>query len=502
VPEVVGVVFKNGGKTYSFESGSLDLSRGDLVVVETVRGVEVGEVAEPPREMAEESITAPLKPVLRRVNSQDLETIAANEALRESALDTCRRLIGKHELDMKLVDAEVLFGGGKIVFSFYAEERVDFRALVVDLAKALRMRIELRQIGVRDEARILGGLGPCGRHLCCTLFQVDQEPVSIRMAKEQNLPLNPMKISGLCGRLMCCLKYEQDHYVTFRREAPRRGTPVQTERGRGVVIGYEVPKDSLTIKYEDGGIFDEPIGQCMPVDKLCCGGAGGAGGPCRGAEAASAENGSVAKQPVAAPSAVRGARAGERPAVDGVAGGAPKDVAAEPQVSGAGRKIDADTSSGPSSAGGAGGAEAGGLVQEGETAETQAAGGEGASSSDKAKSKRKRGRRRSSRSGKNKSETSADSGSGAAGTSGSAGDAKQGGSRTAKGGAAKDGRASGETGSKDTGPREGSGQGSGESGGGSAPAKKPRRRRRRPRPQSEGGGGDPGSSGTGGAGGD
>lgn len=273
MPNVVGVVFHKGGKVYDFDAGTLDLYRGDQVVVETIRGTELGTVAVPPHEVEEAELAAPLKPVLRRATAQDLETAAAHAALRTEALATCRKLIAKHGLDMKLVDAEVMFGGGKIIISFFAEERVDFRALVVDLAKALKMRIELRQIGVRDEARMFGGLGPCGRHLCCTLFQVDQEPVSIRMAKEQNLPLNPMKISGLCGRLMCCLKYEQEQYVAFRKDAPRRGTPVTCPHGEGVVAGYQVPKDAIVVRLADGTLVEAKCSAVRVVgDERCCGG--------------------------------------------------------------------------------------------------------------------------------------------------------------------------------------------------------------------------------------
>lgn len=270
MPNIVGVVFNKGGKVYDFDAGLLELVRGDQVVVETVRGTELGVVAVAPHITDEADLSIPLKTVLRRATAEDLETVATHVVLRTEALATCRKLIVKHGLGMKLVDAEVMFGGGKIIFSFFAEERIDFRALVVDLAKALKMRIELRQIGVRDEARMFGGLGPCGRHLCCTLFQVDQEPVSIRMAKEQNLPLNPMKISGLCGRLMCCLKYEQEQYVAFRKEAPRRGTPVMCSKGEGVVTGYQVPKDALVVKLSDGTIVEEKIDLVQLVGGELC----------------------------------------------------------------------------------------------------------------------------------------------------------------------------------------------------------------------------------------
>jgi len=220
-------------------------------------------VVEPPHTVDEAEIVAALKKVARVATGKDLEAQAASEDLRRQAMDTCRELIATHGLDMKLVGAEVGFGGEKITFSFFSEERVDFRGLVADLAKALKMRIELRQVGAREEARMVGGLGPCGRGLCCTMFAGDDDPVSIRMAKEQNLPLNPAKISGLCGRLMCCLKYEQDQYVSFRKEAPAKGTPVSTPAGDGVVSGYIVTKDAITVRMEDGSMTDVRLRTCQ-----------------------------------------------------------------------------------------------------------------------------------------------------------------------------------------------------------------------------------------------
>lgn len=281
--DVVGVVFHKGGRVYYFDPASIELVKGDRVVVQTMGGTEIGEVVDEPRDIGDGGLPAPLKRVVRKATDKDLEVMASNEALRREAMRTCRRLIDEHGLDMKLVDAEIVFGGGKINYTFYSDERVDFRALVADLAKALKVRIELRQIGAREEARAVGGLGPCGRNLCCTLWQGDQEPVSIRMAKEQHLPLNPMKISGLCGRLMCCLKYEQEQYVCFRKEAPSRGTQVQTEGGTGVVVGFQVPKDALTLRFEDGSYGD------VPIDRCSCGGA-----PCRRLTA----SGEIAVMPV------------------------------------------------------------------------------------------------------------------------------------------------------------------------------------------------------------
>jgi len=263
VAEVVGVVFPGGVKVYHFDPAGLELSRGDRVVVQTSSGPEIGQVVEPPHTVDEAEIVAALKKVARVATGKDLEAQAASEDLRRQAMDTCRELIATHGLDMKLVGAEVGFGGEKITFSFFSEERVDFRGLVADLAKALKMRIELRQVGAREEARMVGGLGPCGRGLCCTMFAGDDDPVSIRMAKEQNLPLNPAKISGLCGRLMCCLKYEQDQYVSFRKEAPAKGTPVSTPAGDGVVSGYIVTKDAITVRMEDGSMTDVRLRTCQ-----------------------------------------------------------------------------------------------------------------------------------------------------------------------------------------------------------------------------------------------
>ena len=259
--DVVGVVFPNGIKTYYFDPAGLELSRGDQVVVQTSTGPEIGQVVEQNRTIEDSDLPAPLKKVTRLATDQDLEGQAEARNLRKQAMITCREMIAQHGLDMKLVGADMSFGGEKITFSFYADERVDFRGLVGDLAKVLKTRIELRQVGAREEARMVGGLGPCGRSLCCTLFPPGDDPVSIRMAKEQNLPLNPAKISGLCGRLMCCLKYEQEQYVRFRKESPPKGTRVDTPDGPGSIVGYNVTKDAVTVRTEDGHNTDV---------KLCC----------------------------------------------------------------------------------------------------------------------------------------------------------------------------------------------------------------------------------------
>lgn len=216
--EVVGVRFKAAGKIYYFDPDQLTLSLNTYVIVETARGLELGQVVLGLRKVAKEEVVLPLKKVLRIATSEDLEKVEANQAKEEKAREICQEKIVEHELPMKLVNVEYTFDGSKIIFYFTAEGRVDFRELVKDLASVFRTRIELRQIGVRDEAKMLGGLGSCGRELCCASFLGDFEPVSIKMAKEQNLSLNPTKISGICGRLMCCLNYESVCYGCKKKE--------------------------------------------------------------------------------------------------------------------------------------------------------------------------------------------------------------------------------------------------------------------------------------------
>lgn len=209
---VIGVRFKTAGKIYYFDPGPLTLRRGDHVIVETARGVEYGEVVVGNKSVAEEDVVLPLKQVIRVADAKDAETVAENRRRAKAAMQVFRDKVASHQLEMKLVDAEYTFDRNKLIFYFTAEGRVDFRELVRDLASVFRVRIELRQIGVRDEAKILGGIGPCGRLLCCSTWMGEFDPVSIRMAKDQSLSLNPTKISGLCGRLMCCLKFENDTY--------------------------------------------------------------------------------------------------------------------------------------------------------------------------------------------------------------------------------------------------------------------------------------------------
>lgn len=218
---VVGVRFKQAGKIYYFDPGELDLSAGDQVILETSRGIEFGEVVVSPKAILESELVSPLKKVLRKATEEDRRRARENKRNEAEAFEICLEKINRHSLEMNLVDVEYTFDGSKIIFYFTADGRVDFRELVKDLAGVFRTRIELRQIGVRDEAKMLGGIGPCGRILCCTTFLGDFEPVSIKMAKEQNLSLNPNKISGICGRLMCCLRFEADSYGGSRIEESR-----------------------------------------------------------------------------------------------------------------------------------------------------------------------------------------------------------------------------------------------------------------------------------------
>ncbi|HDP69183.1 MAG TPA: stage 0 sporulation protein [Actinobacteria bacterium] len=265
MPMVVGVVFKEAGKVYYFNPGSMDLKAGDCVLVKTSRGMEFGEVVMVPEDISDKEITAPLKKVLRKATKKDEEQLEANKEKAKEAFDICEKKIEKHNLPMKLVDVEHVFDGGKMIFYFTADNRVDFRELVKDLASVFHTRIELRQVGVRDEAKMIGGLGLCGRRLCCTLFLKDFEPVSIRMAKDQDLPLNPFKISGICGRLMCCLKYEHCVYKDFKKRAPKKGTKVEIEQGEGVVVDYNVPGEKIVVEVGEGFRYEVSVRE---IDKL------------------------------------------------------------------------------------------------------------------------------------------------------------------------------------------------------------------------------------------
>lgn len=238
--EVIGVRFKKAGKIYYFDPGTFDVQKDEGVIVETTRGVEYGKAVIERKSVDEEDVVLPLRKVIRIATEEDRHQVSRNKSDAEEALDICLAKIYEHKLDMKLVDVEYTFDRNKIIFYFTAEGRVDFRELVKDLAAVFKTRIELRQIGVRDEAKMLGGIGPCGRMLCCSTFLGDFEPVSIKMAKDQNLSLNPAKISGVCGRLMCCLKYENDQYESAKQELPDIGEKIAVHQGKGRVVGLNI----------------------------------------------------------------------------------------------------------------------------------------------------------------------------------------------------------------------------------------------------------------------
>ncbi len=246
--EVIGIKFKPEGRVYFFDPDGQKLSVGDYVVVETARGTECGTVAEANKQVNDEKIVKPLKKLLRVATAEDVKKMEQNREKEKQVFKVCEDMILAHKLDMKLVDAECSFDGSKILFYFTADGRVDFRELVKDLASHLHTRIELRQIGVRDEAKMLGGIGICGQQFCCTRFLDDFQPVSIKMAKEQGLSLNPTKISGSCGRLMCCLKYEQDAYEYLLSFTPRVGWTVRTDMGDGVVIDSNPLTGALLVR--------------------------------------------------------------------------------------------------------------------------------------------------------------------------------------------------------------------------------------------------------------
>ncbi|WP_282706205.1 PSP1 domain-containing protein [Fuchsiella alkaliacetigena] len=248
---VVGITFKEAGKIYYFDPQDIELVVGDKVIVETSRGVELGEVITPVTEVDEEEVVAPLKEVRRKATPSDLKVVQENNEDEEEALEICLEKIAEHGLPMKLIDVEYTFDRNKIIFYFTADGRVDFRELVKDLAAIFKTRIELRQIGVRDEAKMVGGLGPCGRQLCCETVLRDFEPISIKMAKAQNLSLNPAKISGICGRLMCCLKYECDNYKEAKKEMPEIGDKVETGVGTGEITNLNVVKETVTVDMGD-----------------------------------------------------------------------------------------------------------------------------------------------------------------------------------------------------------------------------------------------------------
>ncbi len=243
--KVCGVRFKSAGRVYYFDPQELELKAGDNVIVETARGIEFGSVAAGSMMVEESKIVQPLKPVIRKATDADVIRNQENEAKKDRALELCQEKIDKRGLDMKLADVEYTFDNSKVIFYFTADGRVDFRELVKDLAGVFKMRIELRQIGVRDETKMMGGIGCCGRPLCCNSWLPDFAPVSIKMAKVQNLSLNPTKISGICGRLMCCLQYENDTYVEARKGMPDAGERIKTKDGTAIVYDVNVLEDKI-----------------------------------------------------------------------------------------------------------------------------------------------------------------------------------------------------------------------------------------------------------------
>lgn len=263
--KVVGVRFKKAGKIYYFDPADMNIQKDTYVVVETARGIEFGECVIGIKEINENDIFAPLKSVLRIATEEDIDRHFKNKDKEKDAFNICLKKIQEHGLTMKLIDVEYTFDNNKVIFYFTADGRVDFRELVKDLATIFKTRIELRQIGVRDEAKMLGGLGPCGRPMCCSSFLGDFASVSIKMAKEQNLSLNPTKISGICGRLMCCLNYEQSTYEDIRKRMPKVGSIVKTSEGTGEVFSNNIVKESVKVKLKKG---EEEILEEFKIDTI------------------------------------------------------------------------------------------------------------------------------------------------------------------------------------------------------------------------------------------
>jgi len=287
---VVGIRFRPAGRIYYFDPQGQSYTNGQFVIVETVRGVEAGRVVIASKKVAESDLSDPLKPVLRLANEDELRMMLSFKSKEKDALVRCAQQVEQHKLPMKLVEAEYTFDGSRLTFYFTADERVDFRALVRDLASTFRTRIELRQIGARDQAKLQGGVGVCGKTLCCSSWITDFGVVSIKMAKEQDLPLNPSKISGVCGRLLCCLSYENDNYIQAKQNMPQIGTMLDTPSGPGKVVSINVPKESVEVMLESGVIIQIPVRAPLEVDELnrsqggcgSCGARGGGCGKCAG----------------------------------------------------------------------------------------------------------------------------------------------------------------------------------------------------------------------------
>ncbi|HAH86797.1 MAG TPA: stage 0 sporulation protein [Armatimonadetes bacterium] len=274
MPLVVGVNFRKSGKAYYFDPAGIALSEGDPVIAETARGIEFGEVTIAPKDVLEEEIVSPLKKIIRKATQADIERAESYHSKEKQAFSICLQKVQQHNLQMKLIDAEYCFDGSQVTFYFSAESRVDFRELVKDLAGALRTKVQLHQVGVRDEAKLFGGMGPCGRQMCCTTFLNGFEPVSMKMAKEQCLFLNPLKFSGVCGKLMCCLKYEYPMYKEAKEKFPAINSMVDTKEGCGKVVELNIIKETYSVQLESGSVLhlsihpeaDEPCG-CPAKDE-------------------------------------------------------------------------------------------------------------------------------------------------------------------------------------------------------------------------------------------
>lgn len=256
MPEIVGVRFKQAGKVYFFDPVGMELDVNDQVVVETSRGLELGRVVVAPKQVVESQVAEPLKPVVRKAEEEDLRQVGTWHAKEAEALHTCQGKVAAHNLPMKVLSAEYNYDGSRLTFYFNADGRVDFRDLLRELASTFRTRIELKQVGVRDKAKMLGGIGRCGRELCCSSHLCDFSTVTMKMAKEQNLPLNPMKISGCCGRLLCCLSYEADQYSEMKQRLPKVGERVTTSSGPGRVVSTNILKETVMVEMETGALVE------------------------------------------------------------------------------------------------------------------------------------------------------------------------------------------------------------------------------------------------------
>ncbi len=259
--DIVGVRFRRAGKVYYFDPAGMDLKVNDYVVVETSQGLELGHVVIAPRQVLANEVTEPLKPIVRKAQPEDVTRAKEFEDKEEEALIECGKMITELQLQMKLLSAQFNFDGSRITFFFSAEERVDFRELVRRLTKHFKARVELRQVGARDETKLIGGYGRCGRQLCCAAYLSEFEPISIKMAKDQDLPLNPMKISGTCGRLMCCLGYENKQYHAMKEKLPRVGEHVSTKMGDAVVVSRNPLKETVTVELESQATVELPLNE-------------------------------------------------------------------------------------------------------------------------------------------------------------------------------------------------------------------------------------------------